>query len=75
VPAVGERRSGASVHLLGSEYDEGPVLARREVPVRPDGHRGVAGRPGAGGRTRAAAAGGGAAGGSLRRERVPPAGG
>ncbi|MFD7730854.1 phosphoribosylglycinamide formyltransferase [Kitasatospora phosalacinea] len=36
VLAAGERRSGASVHLLGAEYDEGPVLARREVPVRPD---------------------------------------
>ncbi|BAJ26933.1 putative phosphoribosylglycinamide formyltransferase [Kitasatospora setae KM-6054] len=36
VLAAGERRSGASVHRLTAEYDEGPVLARAEVPVEPD---------------------------------------
>ena len=28
--------SGASVHLVSEEYDEGPVLSRRTVPVLPD---------------------------------------
>lgn len=31
---AGERRSGASVHLVDEEYDRGPVLARLPVPVR-----------------------------------------
>ncbi len=33
---AGVRVSGASVHLVTANYDEGPVLARREVPVDPD---------------------------------------
>lgn len=35
VLAAGERRSGASVHLVDSGYDSGPVIARTEVPVEP----------------------------------------
>jgi phosphoribosylglycinamide formyltransferase-1 len=31
----GERRSGASVHLVDEEYDRGPVVAQEEVPVEP----------------------------------------
>ena len=33
---AGESRSGASVHLVDEEYDRGPVVAQREVPVLPD---------------------------------------
>ena len=36
VLAAGESRSGASVHLVDEEYDRGPVVAQREVPVLPD---------------------------------------
>ena len=32
----GETVSGCSVHLVTSEYDAGPVLAQRKVPVHPD---------------------------------------
>ena len=32
---AGARTSGASVHLVTTEYDRGPVVARREVPVHP----------------------------------------
>jgi phosphoribosylglycinamide formyltransferase-1 len=35
VVAAGERTSGISIHLVDDEYDHGPVLARREVPVEP----------------------------------------
>ncbi|GGP13527.1 hypothetical protein LDL08_33825 [Nonomuraea glycinis] len=35
VLAAGEMISGASVHLVTAEYDEGPIVARREVPVFP----------------------------------------
>ncbi|WP_327109018.1 formyltransferase family protein [Nonomuraea glycinis] len=35
VLAAGEMMSGASVHLVTAEYDEGPIVARREVPVFP----------------------------------------
>lgn len=35
VLAAGERESGATVHLVDEEYDRGPVLAQRRVPVRP----------------------------------------
>lgn len=31
-----ESRSGATVHLVSSEYDRGKILARREAPVLPD---------------------------------------
>ncbi len=30
---AGDTVSGASVHLVTAEYDEGPVIARQEVPV------------------------------------------
>jgi phosphoribosylglycinamide formyltransferase 1 len=32
---AGDPVSGATVHLVTPDYDEGPVLARREVPVGP----------------------------------------
>ncbi|GAA3092103.1 phosphoribosylglycinamide formyltransferase [Streptosporangium carneum] len=32
---AGDTVSGASVHLVTAEYDEGPVIARQEVPVLP----------------------------------------
>ena len=35
VLAAGEPRSGASVHLVTREYDRGPVIAQRTVPVMP----------------------------------------
>ncbi|MDX1661257.1 MAG: phosphoribosylglycinamide formyltransferase [Gemmatimonadota bacterium] len=33
---AGESESGASVHIVDEEYDRGPVVARRSVPVEPD---------------------------------------
>ncbi len=36
VLASGDTISGASVHHVTANYDEGPVIARREVPVLPD---------------------------------------
>lgn len=33
---AGERRTGATVHLVTREYDTGPVLGQREVEVLPD---------------------------------------
>ncbi|MFD6176672.1 MULTISPECIES: formyltransferase family protein [unclassified Isoptericola] len=35
VLAAGREVSGATVHLVTAGYDEGPVVARREVPVLP----------------------------------------
>jgi phosphoribosylglycinamide formyltransferase-1 len=35
VIAAGEKRSGATVHLVDEEYDRGAVLLQREVPVEP----------------------------------------
>ena len=35
VLAAGERTTGASVHIVTAEYDEGPVLRQLEVPVLP----------------------------------------
>jgi phosphoribosylglycinamide formyltransferase-1 len=32
----GETVSGATVHLVTGNYDDGPVLAQRQVPVAPD---------------------------------------
>ena len=32
----GDSESGATVHLIDEEYDEGPVIAQRKVPVGPD---------------------------------------
>ncbi|WP_331755649.1 formyltransferase family protein [Streptomyces sp. NBC_01643] len=36
VLASGDPVSGASVHHVTAEYDEGPAIARQEVPVLPD---------------------------------------
>jgi phosphoribosylglycinamide formyltransferase-1 len=36
VLASGDRISGASVHLVESGYDTGPVIAQRVVPVHAD---------------------------------------
>jgi phosphoribosylglycinamide formyltransferase-1 len=36
VLAAGETRSGATVHFVSKELDEGPVLLQVEVPVLPD---------------------------------------
>ncbi len=36
VLAAGEKESGATVHLVTDEYDQGPILAQRKVPVMPD---------------------------------------
>ncbi len=36
VLASGDTISGASVHHVTANYDEGPVIARREVPVLPN---------------------------------------
>ena len=33
VLAAGERESGATVHLVDAEYDTGPILAQKTVPV------------------------------------------
>ncbi len=35
VIAAGETQSGATVHLIDAEYDEGPILQQRTVPVLP----------------------------------------
>ena len=35
VLAAGERMSGITIHLVDEEYDHGPVLAARGVPVEP----------------------------------------
>jgi phosphoribosylglycinamide formyltransferase 1 len=32
----GATRSGATVHFVSDEYDRGPIIAQREVPVLPD---------------------------------------
>ena len=36
VLAAGERESGCTVHFVDPEYDHGPILAQRTVPVMPD---------------------------------------
>ncbi len=36
VLAAGERETGATVHLVDEEYDQGPVLDQIQVPVEPD---------------------------------------
>ncbi|MEY2935928.1 MAG: hypothetical protein RL033_6677 [Pseudomonadota bacterium] len=33
VIAAGDRQSGVTVHLVDAEYDTGPIVAQREVPV------------------------------------------
>jgi phosphoribosylglycinamide formyltransferase 1 len=35
VLAAGERASAITIHLVDEEYDHGPVLARRDVPIEP----------------------------------------
>lgn len=35
VLAAGERETGVTVHLVDEEYDRGPVVMQRRVPVRP----------------------------------------
>ncbi len=35
VIAAGERASAICIHVVDDEYDHGPVVARREVPVEP----------------------------------------
>jgi phosphoribosylglycinamide formyltransferase-1 len=36
VLASGDQESGPSVHIVTAEYDEGPVIGRRVVAVKPD---------------------------------------
>lgn len=36
VLAGGDRQSGCTVHFVDEEYDHGPVLLQRTVPVQPD---------------------------------------
>jgi len=36
VLAAGEKRSGATVHLVTADYDAGPLVAAAQVPVLPD---------------------------------------
>lgn len=36
VVQAGEKKSGCSVHIVDKAFDEGPVLARKIVPVEPD---------------------------------------
>lgn len=36
VLAAGDRESGCSVHVVDEQYDHGPVIAQRRVPVLPD---------------------------------------
>ncbi|MBX3706288.1 MAG: phosphoribosylglycinamide formyltransferase [Pseudomonadales bacterium] len=35
VLAAGEHETGATVHLVDTEYDSGPILAQVRVPIRP----------------------------------------
>jgi phosphoribosylglycinamide formyltransferase-1 len=36
VQASGAEESGATLHLVGSDYDTGPIIAQTKVPVMPD---------------------------------------
>lgn len=36
VLSSGDQVTGASVHMVTANYDEGPVVSRREIPVDPD---------------------------------------
>lgn len=36
VLADGDTESGATIHMVTEEYDQGPVIAQSRVPVRPD---------------------------------------
>ena len=53
VVASGDRRTGASVHLVDDLYDHGPVIARAELPVGAGRHRRDPRTQGDGRRTRA----------------------
>ena len=35
VIAAGEKESGVTIHLVTEEYDQGPILAQRKIPVLP----------------------------------------
>jgi phosphoribosylglycinamide formyltransferase-1 len=35
VVAAGEKESGATIHLVTEEYDRGPIIAQRKIPVLP----------------------------------------
>ena len=35
VIAAGEKESGVTIHLVTSEYDQGPILAQHRIPVLP----------------------------------------
>jgi len=35
VLAAGDSKTAASVHVVTEEYDAGPLIAQREVPVEP----------------------------------------
>lgn len=36
VLAAGETETGATVHLVDADYDQGPILAQELVPIKPD---------------------------------------
>ncbi len=36
VLAAGETETGVTIHLIDGEYDTGPILAQRSLPVQPD---------------------------------------
>jgi len=36
VIASGDRDTGVTIHLVTEEYDQGPIIAQRRVPVMPD---------------------------------------
>ena len=36
VLAAGESESGCTVHLVDNEYDHGPIIAQRRVPIHLD---------------------------------------
>jgi len=36
VIAAGEKESGVTIHLVTAEYDQGPILAQRKIPVLSD---------------------------------------
>jgi phosphoribosylglycinamide formyltransferase-1 len=36
VIAAGETETGVTIHVVDAEYDRGPILAQRGVPIKPD---------------------------------------
>ncbi len=36
VIAAGEPETGVTIHVVNAEYDRGPILAQRVVPIKPD---------------------------------------